>query len=222
MIVAGGAGLRMGTDTPKQFLLLQGKPILCHTAEAFLQAFEDIKIVLVIPALHENTAAWVVALLSDPSRIQITAGGNTRYQSVKNGLKLVEQDAIVMVHDGVRCLVTTTLIKRCYEAAVKNGNAVPAIPATDSIRFGSNDVNEPVDRNLVKIIQTPQTFLAGQLISAFNQPFHDSFTDEAIVLEKTGVAVHLVDGETTNIKITSPADLLVAESLLHTRLRSNV
>src|SRR4051812_35387826 len=114
VIVAGGAGLRMGAGTPKQFLLLQGKPILCHTVETFIQAFEDLEIVLVIPALHEKTGASIIAMVSDPSRVKITAGGDTRSQSVKNGLKLVDRESVVFIHDGVRCLVTASLIQNCY------------------------------------------------------------------------------------------------------------
>ena len=214
VIVAGGSGQRMGTTLPKQFLLLKNKPVLWHTLTAFLAAFNDLSIILVLPAEFIETGNDIVATVSDPSRIQITTGGDTRYQSVKNGLKLVDEKSIVFVHDGVRCLVSVALIKRCYDAALEKGNAVPATAAIDSIRIATGSSNTVIDRNSVRIIQTPQTFLAAQLLKAFDQPFDPSFTDEATVVEKTGISIHLIEGETSNIKITSPVDLLVAEKIM--------
>lgn len=218
VIVAGGAGLRMGTDTPKQFLLLEGKPLLCHTIESFLAAFRDLKIILVIPALHEKTGASIAAMVSDPSRVQVIAGGDTRYHSVKNGLKFVEQDSIVFVHDGVRCLVTLALIQNCYAVAMEKGNAVPAIKCVDSVRIENTDgTNVIMDRNAIRIIQTPQTFRADVLLNAFKQDDNISFTDEASVVEKTGLQINLIDGEATNIKITNQFDLLIAAEILKAR-----
>jgi len=214
VIVAGGAGLRMGTAVPKQFLLLQNKPVLWHTLTAFLSAYNDLQIILVLPGQYQETGVSIAATTADPQRIQITTGGDTRYQSVKNGLQLVALNSIVFVHDGVRCLVTAGLINRCYEAALKNGNAIPAMAAVDSIRIENGNSHSVMDRNKIRIIQTPQTFLAEQLINAFDQPYDDAFTDEATVVEKTGIAIHLIEGEASNIKITSPLDLIVAEKLL--------
>ena len=214
VIVAGGSGLRMGTNLPKQFLLLKDKPVLWHTLTAFLTAFNDLKIILVLPGQFIETGNSIVKTVTEPNRIQITAGGDTRYQSVKNGLKLVEEKSVVFVHDGVRCLVTPALIKRCYEATLLKGNAIPATTAVDSIRIETGEGNSSTDRNKVRVIQTPQTFLSDLLLKAFDQPYDPSFTDEATVVEKAGVAIHLIDGEVSNIKITSPLDLLIAEKLL--------
>ncbi len=217
IIVAGGAGVRMGAVLPKQFLLLQGKPVLWHTLTAFLTAFDDLTVILVLPEQHIATGQSIAAATTHPGRIQITAGGDTRYQSVKNGLAKVSRDAIIFVHDGVRCLVTPNLIKQCYAMALEKGNAIPAVAATDSIRVVAGSNNSVVDRNSIRIIQTPQTFLSTQLLPAFEQPYDPSFTDEATVVERTGVAIHLVEGEATNIKITHPVDLLMAEKILEDR-----
>jgi 2-C-methyl-D-erythritol 4-phosphate cytidylyltransferase len=214
VIVAGGSGLRMGSTLPKQFMLLKGKPVLWHTLNSFLIAFSDLQIILVLPAQYIETGHSIIKTTSDPNRINITAGGETRYQSVKNGLKLVKNESVVFVHDGVRCLITPALIKRCYETAVEKGNAVPATTAIDSIRIEKNNENSVIDRTHVRIIQTPQTFLAALLLPAFEQAYDISFTDEATVVEKTGISIHLVEGEATNIKITSPVDLLIAEKIL--------
>ncbi|MEO5889666.1 MAG: 2-C-methyl-D-erythritol 4-phosphate cytidylyltransferase [Ferruginibacter sp.] len=217
VICGGGAGLRMGAHLPKQFLPLNGHPVLWHTLTAFLAAFDDLQIILVLPAPYLETGKGVVATTAEPHRIQITAGGETRHQSVKNGLRLVEKEGIVFVHDAVRCLVTAACIHRCYEGALQNGNAVPAIAAVDSIRIEIDGANQTADRNSIRIVQTPQTFLTAALLAAFEQPYDPSFTDEATVIEKTGVAIHLVEGEATNIKITTHIDLLVAEKILEAR-----
>ncbi len=217
VIVAGGSSVRMGAQLPKQFLLLRNKAVLWHTLSAFLAAFNDLKIILVLPAQHFEAGNDIIAKLVAPERVEITAGGDTRYQSVQNGLQLVEKDAVVFVHDGVRCLVTPALIQRCYTAALEKGNATPAIAAVDSIRIETGTGNKVMDRNKVRIIQTPQTFLAEQLLKAFEQPYEPSFTDEATVVERMGIAIHLVEGESTNIKITQPVDLLVAEKILEER-----
>ena len=217
VIVAGGSGVRMGAQLPKQFLLLRNKAVLWHTLAAFLAAFNDLKIILVLPAQHIEAGHKIIGTLAVPERVLVTTGGETRYQSVQNGLQLVEKDAVVFVHDGVRCLVTPALIQRCYTAAIEKGNATPAIAAVDSIRIDTGAGNEAMDRNKVRIIQTPQTFLAAQLLKAFEQPYEPSFTDEATVVERMGIAIHLVEGESTNIKITQPIDLLVAEKILEER-----
>lgn len=217
VIVAGGAGVRMGAQLPKQFLLLRNKAVLWHTLNAFLAAFTDLKIILVLPVQYIEAGNEIIATLAAPERVLVTTGGATRYQSVQNGLKLVEKDAVIFVHDGVRCLVTPALIQRCYAAAVEKGNATPAIAAVDSIRIETGTGNEVMDRNKVRIIQTPQTFLAEQLLKAFEQPYDPSFTDEATVVERMGIAIHLVEGECSNIKITQPIDLLLAEKILEER-----
>ncbi len=217
VIVAGGSGLRMNAGIPKQFLLLQGKPILWHTLNAFFTAYDDLQIILVLPANHLEAGQLLLAGMPWAGQVQITAGGGTRFQSVKNGLERVEKKGVVFVHDGVRCLVTPVLIKRCYEATMEKGNAVPATTAIDSIRIEQEQGNEVIDRSRVRLIQTPQTFFADTLHKAFEQPYEPGFTDEAGVVEKTGTRINLVEGEANNIKITRPIDILIATQILAAR-----
>lgn len=216
IIVAGGSGTRMGGDVPKQFQLLKGKPVLWHTIRAFTGTYEDIQLILVLPETHLDKGEQI-AKEFPLQRIRITAGGDTRFQSVKNGLQLVDAHALVFVHDGVRCLVSSQLIRRCAEAALEKGNAIPAIAATDTIRIKTPSGHTVVDRNEVYFIQTPQTFFSDVLKQAYEQPYQESFTDEASVAEKKGVIINLVEGEENNIKITRPLDLVVAERLLEER-----
>jgi 2-C-methyl-D-erythritol 4-phosphate cytidylyltransferase len=214
VIVAGGAGLRMGTTTPKQFLLLQGKPVLQHTIEAFANAYDDINIILVLPADHMQRGEELISRLKSSIKIEMTIGGDTRFQSVKNGLALVDPSSIVFVHDGVRCLVSNNLIKRCCEQAMEKGSAIPAVAATDSIRIEDGGHHHVIDRTKVRIIQTPQTFQSCLLKQAYEQVYQPAFTDEATVAEAAGLQVHLIEGEYNNIKITRPIDLYIAERLL--------
>jgi 2-C-methyl-D-erythritol 4-phosphate cytidylyltransferase len=217
VIVAGGQGTRMGTAVPKQFLDLDGKPVLHHTIAAFLAAVPHVHIVLVLPA-HQISYAQMV-LQSFPERIDLTivAGGDTRFQSVKNGLVGIPNDAIVFVQDGVRPLVSPSLIKACYAQALEKGSAIPAIPVTDSMRIVKDGGSEPVDRSLLRIVQTPQTFKASILLPAMEQSYQESFTDEASVVEAFGQQVYLIEGERSNIKITTPEDLLIAEALMRAK-----
>ena len=215
VIVAGGSGNRMNSAVPKQFLQLKGKPVLLYTLNAFLDAYDDCGIILVLPADHLEHGLAIAQATGRAHRIQVTEGGDTRYRSVANGLSLVDNDSIVFVHDAVRCLVSTALIHRCYESAVKHGNAVPAVAATDSIRIKTQQGARQVDRNNVFLIQTPQTFHAAELKKAFTRPYQETFTDEANVAEAAGATIHLVEGETTNIKLTRPVDLLIAEQILN-------
>lgn len=226
VIVAGGAGTRMGSATPKQFLLLHNKPVLWHTLTAFLNAFDDMEVVLVLPPAHFPVGEEIIQDIqaTQPAaadRITITAGGDTRYHSVQNGLALVTEAAVVFVHDGVRCMVSKTLIQRCFDQALAKGSAIPVVTATDSIRLletlpvnGEIGASAVADRAKVCIVQTPQTFVSSILLPAFAQPYNDAFTDEATVVEAAGHEVHLVEGEYSNIKITRPVDLLIAEKLL--------
>lgn len=216
LIVAGGSGTRMGTAIPKQFLTLAGKPLLLHTITAFQQAYTGMHLVLVLPEAHSEKGREMVQSLADAGNILLTTGGETRFHSVKNGLALVPGDAVCFVHDAVRCLVSVQLIRRCFEATCEYGNAVPAIAPADSMRMEAADGRfQPLDRSRVKLIQTPQTFHSSMLKAAFTQSYDPAFTDEASVVEKTGVSIHLVEGEATNLKITTPLDLLVAENVLN-------
>jgi len=217
VIVAGGSGKRMGTEIPKQFLLLKAKPVLFYTIEAFLNAFSDIKIILVLPEEHLELGKEIVDGYFDARQIQITQGGETRFHSVSNGLKLVEEESIIFVHDGVRCLVSNDLIHRCYHTTLETGSAIPVVDCKDSVRRIIEEGNEPVDRNNLKLVQTPQTFHSKILLPAFAIDYKERFTDEANVVEAFGLKVTLVQGEDTNIKITNPIDLIIAENILEKR-----
>lgn len=217
VIVAGGSGSRMGSDKPKQFLLLQGKPVLWHSIQAFLSAFTDITILLVLPKNSMEEGILLRDEFPENARIQLTEGGHTRFQSVANGLKLVTEPSIVFVHDGVRCLVSQELIQRCYEQACAKGSAIPAVTATDSIRMVVDEEHHVINRNHVRIIQTPQTFQSQLLLAAFQQPMEDAFTDEATVVESNGDTVYLIEGDYNNIKLTRPIDLVIAERILSER-----
>jgi 2-C-methyl-D-erythritol 4-phosphate cytidylyltransferase len=217
IIVAGGTGSRMKSALPKQFHLLQGKPVLYHTIKAFLTAIPDIRIVVVIPREHQATVDSIMEQFPELEFHTITTGGLTRFDSVKNGLRTVPEDSIVFVHDGVRCLVQPDLILRCRHVALSSGNAVPAIAATDSVRIATAEGNRQVNRNAVRLVQTPQTFQSTILKQCYARDYHDSFTDDASVIEAAGYRINLVDGEATNIKITWPIDLIVADEILKAR-----
>jgi 2-C-methyl-D-erythritol 4-phosphate cytidylyltransferase len=214
VIVAGGMGTRMGGDVPKQFMLLNDKPLLYYSILAFMNAFEDIQIILVLPADYAAMGQEIIDAYFDKNRIQITEGGDTRFQSVRNGLKLVDDESVVFVHDAVRCLVSEKLISRCYESVLTTGSAIPAIPSKDSVRIVTEEGSKIVDRNKVMLVQTPQTFHSKILLPAFQIDEKDKFTDEATVVEAYGLNVTLVEGEESNIKITRPLDLLIAEAYL--------
>jgi len=214
VIVAGGIGSRMNTSIPKQFLLLNGKPILFYTIDTFLKAYDDLNVILVLPEEFMAAGQEIIDAFFDYSRIKITAGGRTRFHSVQNGLQLIKEESIIFVHDGVRCLLTTALIHRCYAAAVENGSAIPVITSKDSVRLITQATNEVIDRTKIRLVQTPQTFHSKILLPAFNIDFKDKFTDEASVVEAFGIKVDLIEGEEMNTKITTPFDLLVAEKIL--------
>lgn len=222
IIVAGGAGIRMGGALPKQFILLNDKPVLYYSVKSFLEAYEDLQIILVLPVAYTDMGQEIIDAYFDKERIRITAGGDTRFQSVKNGLSLVEDESIIFVHDGVRCLLTKELIHRCYAKAVETGTAIPAIVSRDSIRQVTENGNEALDRNKVMMVQTPQTFHSKIIIPAFQIDYKDKFTDEATVTEAFGINVTLVEGEESNIKITRPVDLIIAANILEERKNSKV
>ncbi|WP_018613572.1 2-C-methyl-D-erythritol 4-phosphate cytidylyltransferase [Segetibacter koreensis] len=214
IIVAGGSGVRMGAEIPKQFLLLKGKPLLQYTLQSFLSAYNDLNIILVLPQAHIEKGQEIIKTMNAGERIQITSGGETRFQSVKNGLSNITHPSVVFVHDGVRCMVSQQLIQNCYDQAVAKGSAVPAVAATDSIRIDEGAYHYTIDRSKVRIIQTPQTFRSEILAEAFNQEYNETFTDEATVVEAAGNKVFLIEGDYNNLKITRPIDLCIAEKLL--------
>ena len=219
IIVAGGTGQRMGTTLPKQFLAIEGKSILLHTIGQFVTAYTDINFIIVLPADYIQDGKALITSSGLSQSFQFVAGGDTRFQSVKNGLAQADPDAIVFVHDAVRCLLTPDLIQRCYQQAFEKGSAIPAVSATDSVRIVNGDQNSVLDREQVMLIQTPQTFQSDILLDAFKQPYTSLFTDEANVVEANGGKVYLVDGEFENIKITRPLDLAIAEHILSKRFQ---
>ncbi|MEO7307070.1 MAG: 2-C-methyl-D-erythritol 4-phosphate cytidylyltransferase [Ferruginibacter sp.] len=214
IIVAGGTGSRMNNTTPKQFLLLKGKPVLYYTINSFLQAYNDLQIILVLPEDHTAAGQEVIDAFFDYDRIQLAVGGRTRFHSVQSGLQLVNEESMIFIHDAVRCLVSVDLIRRCYEAAIENGSAIPVIDSKDSVRLVTADDNEALERAAVKLVQTPQTFHSKILLPAYQIDYKDKFTDEATVVEAFGLKVKLVEGEENNFKITRPVDLVIAEHLL--------
>lgn len=216
VIVAGGTGSRMGKDIPKQFLTINGKAILLHTIDAFLKAYSDIKIVLVLHRDYINYTQSLVEEADFKHSISFIQGGETRFQSVKNGLQHAEPHSIVFVHDAVRCLVSPELIRNCFEHAAAHGSAIPVIPVRDSLRKWDKqtDTSLSVPRDQLYIVQTPQTFKAELILEAFKVEDDPQFTDEATVLEAMGNSVHLMEGEGKNIKITFPEDLVFASWVL--------
>lgn len=217
IITAGGSGTRMGSPIPKQFLLLNQKPLLWYTISAFLEAYQDISILLVLPKDYLSAGQELINEMGITQQASLVVGGSTRFHSVQNGILQIENPAVVFVHDGVRCLLTPNLIKRCFEQTIEKGSAIPAVTCTDSVRIVNNNDHSAINRDQVKIVQTPQTFLSSILVPAFNQSYQDSFTDEATVVEASGESVHLIEGEYSNLKVTRPTDLLLASAILDER-----
>ncbi len=214
IIVAGGKGERMNAGVPKQFLEINGKPILMHTLEAFMNFDASLQLILVLPAAQIDF--WETLCEAHDFSIphQIVAGGQTRFHSVKNGLNVVKSPSLVAIHDGVRPLVSKETIVRCFDTAEKFGAAIPTMDSIESIRFVDANGSKSVDRTAYKMVQTPQVFDAQLLKKAYEQNFSPLFTDDASVVEAMGVTVHLVEGNRENIKITTEFDLIVAERLL--------
>ena len=214
LIVAGGSGKRMGTEIPKQFLGLAGKPVLMHTIEKF-RAFEiSIKIILVLPA--DMIDYWTELKKKHSFSVPhiTTTGGLTRFDSVKNGLQLIDSKGYVAIHDGVRPLVSIATISACFREAEKFGNAIPVISPADSVRMITDQGNIPLNRQYLKLIQTPQVFDTELIKKAYLSDYSHEITDDATLLEKTGELIHLVEGNRENIKITNPEDLLIAEAMM--------
>lgn len=225
IIVAGGKGLRMGGDLPKQFIPMEGKPLLMHTLEAFHRWDASARIVLVLPIDHQ--AYWQMLCREIGCKVPHTVvnGGAARFYSVKNGLdwviadaKAASEEALVAVHDGVRPFVTPEMIERCFTAAAERRAAIPVVSMVDSLRERNDEGgSRPVDRSRFVAVQTPQVFALPLLAQAYEQPFNNLFTDDASVVEAMGQPVAEVEGLRENIKITTPFDLTVAEALFRAR-----
>lgn len=217
IIVAGGKGLRMGGDLPKQFLPVGGRPVLMRTIERFHQYDPQLGIILVLPRDHQPYWRELCAQYAFSVEHTVADGGDTRFQSSKNGLALIpdDEEGLVAIHDGVRPFVSVETIERCFDAAEEAYAAIPVLPVTDTLRYvDSHGGGKNVQRADYRIVQTPQTFDIALAKRAFDQPYREAFTDDASVIESLGCQVAMVEGNRENIKLTTPFDLKVAETLL--------
>ncbi len=215
LIVAGGRGTRMGGPQPKQFLELAGRPVLMHTLEAFDRWDASARLIVVLPEDQIDTWKRLCQAHVFGRIHRVVAGGETRFHSVRNGLGAVASNGLIAVHDGVRPLVAPSVIAACFAAAADGGAAVPVVPVVESVReVDADGGSRPVDRTRLRVVQTPQVFRADVLRAAYCLPYDPRFTDDASVVEASGVAVRLVPGNRENIKLTTPMDLLLAEQLM--------
>ena len=216
IIVAGGKGLRMGSDIPKQFLPIGGRPVLMRTIERFREYSPTLQIILVLPKAQQEY--WKELCLKHNFTVayQLADGGETRFHSVQHGLALIPDNAegIVGVHDGVRPFPSIEVIHNCYETAREKKAVIPVIPVVETVRHLKGETSETVPRNDYRLVQTPQTFDIQLLKAANRQPYNDGFTDDASVVEAFGFNITLVEGNRENIKITTPYDLKIAEVLI--------
>jgi len=213
IIVAGGKGLRMGGEIPKQFLPVNGKPVLMLTLETFHRFDPGMKIILVLP--REQQAYWKELCEKHHFEISylLADGGDTRFHSVKNGLSLADDDGVIGIHDGVRPFVSQEVIACCFDTACTKEAAIPVIDVVETVRKLNGEDSETVDRNNYKLVQTPQVFATSLLKRAYDQEYSSRFTDDASVVEAMGIKVMLVPGNRENIKITTPFDLIIANAL---------
>ena len=216
IIVAGGKGLRMGSDIPKQFLPIGGKPVLMRTMERFRDYSPALQIILVLPKLQQNYWIKLCQKHNFTVAYQLADGGDTRFHSVQHGLALIPDiaEGVVGVHDGVRPFPSIDVIKNCYETARTKKAVIPVIPVVETVRHLEGETSVTVPRNEYRLVQTPQCFDIQLLKAANRQPYNDGFTDDASVVEAFGFAITLVEGNRENIKITTPYDLKIAEVLI--------
>lgn len=218
VIVAGGSGTRLGSKLPKQFLDLNGYPLLWWSLKAFHKEDTSTEIILVLPEKFIDEWKKIVRLLANEDNIphKIISGGNSRTESVKRGLSLVDQpdDSIVAVHDAARPIITAEMISAGWEAALKDGAAIPVVPVTDSLRRVVSEGSMAVDRSEYVAVQTPQVFKSDILIKAYQDNPEEVFSDDASAVEKTGVKISLYPGSHENIKVTNPGDMEIASHFL--------
>jgi 2-C-methyl-D-erythritol 4-phosphate cytidylyltransferase len=214
IIVAAGSGNRMKSELPKQFISINGSPVLMHTMRTFHRYDAQLRIILVLPEVQIDT--WKQLCFNHRFNLihEIRAGGPTRFHSVKKNLDIIPGNAIVAIHDGVRPLVSQETIDRCFKMAFKFGNAVPCVEIPETMRIIENNQSRQVDRSCYRLIQTPQVFKGSLLKEAYLQEYNVQFTDDAGVVEHSGTFIHLVEGNPENIKITYPKDLQMASVLL--------
>ena len=214
VIVAGGKGARMNSEVPKQFLLLNNRPVLMHTLEAFRNYDEKLQLILVLPESDIQRWNQLQDQYNFKLNYQIAKGGKSRFQSVKNGLSLIKEDGLVAVHDGVRPMVAPDLIGASYSIAAIHHSAVAAVRLKESIRIIDKDATHAMDRSRYRLIQTPQTFRVSLLKKAYEIEEDDTLTDDASVFEKAGHSISLFEGDYRNIKITTREDMILVEALL--------
>jgi len=213
IITGGGTGSRMGRDIPKQFLCLNGIPVIMHTINKFATFTKTI--IVTLPEQYFDYWEEMQHKYSFHIPHTVVAGGETRFYSVKNALEYLQNSGLVAIHDAVRPFVSPNLIKFCFDHAEKYGNAVAAIPLKNSLRMGSHSKNKGVERSDFFAVQTPQVFDCDIIKKSYAQAFNPKFTDDASVVEAFGYDINLVDGEELNFKITTPTDLMIAENLIN-------
>jgi len=218
VIVAGGKGTRIRSTIPKQFLELKGKPILMHTIQAFLDYSPELNLVLVLPADDFDRWEKLCEQYHFRPAMKLITGGETRFQSVRNGLDALPEEGLVAIHDGVRPLVSTDIIGASFRLAAVHGSAIAAVRLKESIRATDQDTTKAVDRSRFRLIQTPQTFQCSLIKAAYRVREEPSMTDDASVAEHAGHRISLFEGSYENIKVTTPEDLVVAEALLQSRI----
>ena len=214
LIVAGGKGTRIKSKISKQFLELHGLPILMHTINAFYRYSENVNVILVLPDDEKSYWEELCLKYSYNKPVKIVSGGETRFQSVRNGLQAIDDDGLVAIHDGVRPLVSEDIIGASYRLAAVHQSAVAAVRLKESIRITDQDNTKAVDRSKFRLIQTPQTFQVDLIKKAYQTKEDLSLTDDASVAERAGHLISLFEGSYENIKITTPEDLIIAEALL--------
>lgn len=214
LIVAGGQGMRMGSEVPKQFLLLGGKPVLLRTLERFRDYDQQLKIVLVLPS--DQRSYWSELCVKYNCQVEhvVADGGESRFHSVRNGLALIDGEGVVAIHDGVRPFVSLDVIQRCFEQAAENRAVIPVLGVVDTVRELTELGSRTVDRSQYRLVQTPQTFDLKLIKQAYRQVFDPCFTDDASVVEALGEQITLIEGNRENIKITTPFDLKIGNALL--------
>ena len=215
-MVAGGSGLRMGSEVPKQFLPLAGKPVIIHALNRLCDALPEARVMVVLPEPHQNIWLDITRTFQVRPDVQICIGGSSRFHSVKNAMDAIpEESGLVAIHDAVRPLVPVQVVRNAIDAAAKHGASVPVIPVRDSVRvLTAEGKSTPLNREQLRLVQTPQCFQLAPLKKAYNRTFEELFTDDASVWEAAGGDISIVMGHEANLKITQPEDLTIAEALI--------
>jgi 2-C-methyl-D-erythritol 4-phosphate cytidylyltransferase len=221
IIVAGGAGTRMNEKMPKQFIEINGKPVIIYCFDAFYNYDRSIKFIVSLHPDYFSHLEKIIGRYPEYSDIKVVKGGETRFHSVKNAVSIIKDEALVAIHDAVRPLLSIETINRCFDTASADGCAVPCLEICESLRQITTTGSMPVDRNKIRIIQTPQVFRSDILLKAYRQSYSWQFTDDSTVVENAGYKISLTEGSRDNIKITTKEDLIYAESLLAHRTYSD-